>query len=390
MIIDRDNLDGVARKLLYQCEALGSYSENDKIYLASFVKKDVYRVTGPDYDKTLPFEYKNSRQLNLFQIYPKLSEICRELKINAVYFRVFALSWVTDKLFKQLKKMGIKIIIEIPTYPFWKEKWMDVLDKVKTGKIVTAFSRTVSNITYWIFAHRIKKYVHKIVTFSDIKRLWGVDVIGIANGYAFKLPKEEKQLKDSNECLNLIMVASVRDNHGADRVINGLNEYYSNGNSRKVVFHIVGDGDAIPNLKALAANNKNVSDKVVFHGFRAGEELENLYKTGDIGVSAIAFHRLGVTYCSPLKSKEYFAKGIPVVGTVSEKDIINSESGKFYFAIPSDDSYVDIKAVCEFYDNLRSNNYTNKDITATAAKNFDWKSIMLPIYKEMLIDSIDR
>lgn len=383
MIIDFENLDGVARKLLYQKDAFSYCAGTDKVYLASYFGDGIFRVIGEKTDIKIPFKKKSSRQLELMEIYPKLPQICSKLGIKAVYFRIFALSWVSDKLFSDLRKQGIKIAVEIPTYPFWKEKWMDVLDKFKTGKVLTGVKRTLTNIVYFIYAHRLKKYVTTIVTFSDIKKLWGVPVTGIANGYDFKELEEEKTLKAKEEDLHLLMVASVRSNHGADRVIKGLSTYMKKAPKRNVVFHIVGDGDAIPELKELVKTLGNVEKQVVFHGFMAGQALEDIYQVGDIGVSAIGFHRLGVYYASPLKSKEYFAKGLPVVGTTVEHDVLKSKSSEYYLAFPEDDTDIDIERVCSFYEGLQKQNCANRQIAESAANDFAWKSIMKPIYEQL-------
>lgn len=383
MIIDFDNLDGVARKLLYQKEAFSYCAGEDKVYLASYFGDGTFRVIGENTDIKISFKKKSSRQLELMEIYPKLPQICKKLSIKAVYFRIFALSWVSDRLFSDLRKQRIKIAVEIPTYPFWKEKWMDVLEKFKAGKVLTGCKRTLTNIVYFIYAHRLKKYVTTIVTFSDIKKLWGVPVTGIANGYDFKELEEENSLKTRDEDLHLLMVASVRSNHGADRVIKGLSTYMKKGPQRNVVFHIVGDGDAIPELKELVKNLGSVEKQVVFHGFMAGQALEDVYKIGDIGISAIGFHRLGVYYASPLKSKEYFAKGLPVVGTTVEHDVLKSKSSEYYLAFPEDDTDIDIEKVCSFYEGLQKQNCTNRQIAESAADDFAWKSIMKPIYEQL-------
>ncbi len=383
MIVDHNNLDGVARKLLFQCDALAAAGVQDKVYLASFVAEDRYGVRDDVYKKEIRFENRHSKQLNMFQIYPQLPEICRELDIQAVYFRIMALSWVTDRLFRELKQQGIKIVVEIPTYPFWKEKWMDVIDCFKKGNILSGLKRSGTNIVYWLYTHRLKKYIQAIVTFSDIDRLWGCRVIGIANGYHFEIPATSTQMKAASEPLNLLMVASIRDNHGADRIIRGMAEYYNAGGNRNILFHIVGDGEAIPKLKALAEEAPCLKGKIIFHGFRSGSRLDEIYSVSDIGISALGFHRIGVHYCSPLKSKEYFAKGLPIIVTTAEKDILSSECCRFCFEVPEDDAPVDIRKVIAFYDGLREEKVTDTDIIKTASQYFDWKTIMLPVYRAM-------
>lgn len=383
MIIDLDHLDGVARKILAQRDAFANYAHGGKVYLASYFGDGKFKVIGDGMEIVLPFAGKSSRQLELMEIYPQLPDICRQLDIKAVYFRIFALSWASDRLFQALKKMEIKIAVEIPTYPFWKEKWLAVWDKCKERKFLAGGKRAASNVIYYLYARRLKKYVTTIVTFSDVKSIWNVPVTGIANGYVFRPIEMERPLKRRNEELHLLMVASVRSNHGADRVINGLSEYLKSSPDRSVIFHIVGEGDAIPALKKLVQDLGNVDKNVIFHGFMAGRQLEDVYKTGDIGISALGFHRLNVFYASPLKSKEYFANGLPVAGTTAEHDILKTPSKAYYLAFPEDDTDISIPKICAFYDDLRQKGCTNKIIAETAAKDFDWNNIMRPIYEKL-------
>lgn len=383
MKIDRENLDGVGRKILAQCNAFKEYPEVENVFLASYYEDNRYLVVSEGYEKEIEYVKKSSKQLELLEIYFKLIEMCEELKIDSVYFRVYALSWASNNLFKELHKNGVKIVVEIPTYPFWKEKWMDVKDKFFTGQINVALKRTLTNIVHFLYAHQLHKYIQAIVTFSNISRLWGNLVIGIANGYEFDDWQKCRGLKNPKEKLNLLMVASIRENHGADRVIEGLSIYLKEKHDREVAFHIVGEGEIVPKLKERVAEEKELSENVIFHGFKSGKDLDEMYDIADIGISTIGFHRLGVYFASPLKSKEYFAKGIPVVGTTAEHDILESESKKYYFALPEDDTPLDLSKLCEFYNNLYQQGCTNEDISNSAKRAFEWKKIMYPVYEKL-------
>lgn len=173
MEINRNMLDGVARKILAQVAAFESYSSDNNVFLASYFENKRYLVVGEEYEREIQYSKRSSKPLELFEIYPKLEDICCELDISAVYFRISLLSWVTNKLFRNLKKKGIKIVVEIPTYPFWKEKWMDVKNKLFAGNFNLATKIAVSNIVYFIYAQRLKNHIIAIVTFSNIKSLWG-------------------------------------------------------------------------------------------------------------------------------------------------------------------------------------------------------------------------
>ena len=53
MLINYESPDGVARKLLFQCDALGSVNDGDKMYLASFVSENYYAVKSKGFEREI-------------------------------------------------------------------------------------------------------------------------------------------------------------------------------------------------------------------------------------------------------------------------------------------------------------------------------------------------
>jgi glycosyltransferase involved in cell wall biosynthesis len=93
-------------------------------------------------------------------------------------------------------------------------------------------------------------------------------------------------------------------------------------------FYIVGPSplDGAP----LPANVK-------FCGTMAPDELSKFYAGMDVGISTLALFRKGMDEACPLKSREYLAHGLPVVGCYYDPDMENQD---FYLRIPNNEDAV--------------------------------------------------
>ena len=383
MNINLLELSGVAKKIIAQCNAFREQCGENNVYLASFDENNNFVIRGKDYYHDIKYKKSNRRQLRLSRIYPNLAQVIDELSIDVVYFRAYNLTFQTIKLFKKIKSFHVKIYMEIPTYPFWKEKRFSIINNLKRRKIVLAASETASMILYGATTLTLKKYIDVIVTFSNIKSLWGIPVLGISNGYDFENTLVSKKNINQDSKYHLLVVASIRRNHGIDRIIESIYQFRKDTGINKFVLHVVGTGDALDELKNQVRSMKDYSDSIIFHGAKYGHDLESVYDISDVGISALGFHRFNVGYISPLKSKEYFAKGLPCVGTENEEDIIFSSAKKYFFTVSADDSNIDMNKLLDFCKEMESIPDINNKIHITTKEIFDWRVIM-----KLVVDSM--
>ena len=52
---------------------------------------------------------------------------------------------------------------------------------------------------------------------------------------------------------------------------------------------------------------------VFFHGYKSGEELGKLYDTADAGLVSFGSYKENVERLCTIKTREYLAKGLPVI-----------------------------------------------------------------------------
>jgi len=169
-----------------------------------------------------------------------------------------------------------------------------------------------------------------------------------------------------NGQINMIGVALVSNWHGFDRVIEGISNYKGNN---EFIFHIVGNGPEVDTLKNLA-NRQKVTNNVIFHGFKSGESLNELFNRCEIAVSTLALHRKGLSEHCSLKSREYCARGIPFIYAGTDPDF--KECFPYALKIPVGEDEVDMALVEKFCSQLADATPYLNNMEEYAKKRLDW------------------
>lgn len=271
------------------------------------------------------------------------------------------------ELVKKAKKTNpkIKIILEIPTYPYLDE--FNGLVKIDIALKERRWTKKLS------------QYIDRIVTYSDDKEIFDIQCINISNAYEFKqlgFSREEAE----DQTIHLIGVATLCFYHGYDRLIEGLKEYNQKmGQKTKVVFNLIGDGPVLSEYQKLVKDYK-LEKIVTLNGRKKMFELDTYYKEANIGVDSLGRHRSGVTYNSSLKGKEYLAKGLPIISGV--KTDLDDKDISFYYRVPNDDTPINIDAIVGWYQNLTSNKsqkQLSKEIYQYGQTNFTFSITFSPV-----------
>jgi hypothetical protein len=132
----------------------------------------------------------------------------------------------TINMVKRMKKAEMKVVMEIPTYPYDQEY----------------FNKSMRRqlIQDKLFRNQFAKHLDGIVTFTEEDFIFGQKTIRISNGIDFDSVRLKRTSNHPDNELHLIGVAEIHRWHGFDRVIQGLADYYSSPKELKVYFHIVG------------------------------------------------------------------------------------------------------------------------------------------------------
>lgn len=335
---------GISKKIHYQVKGLRENGHNVRLCYYEFAENG-HRCRYVD-DVVIK-DYGRGTLAGIWQRmdYGCIYDYCISERIEFVYARCFqnANPWLIS-FFKRLNKAGIKAVTEIPTYPYDQEFARFVWSARLGLKIDQLFRR------------RLYRYMDGMVTFSDAEEIFGQRTIRISNGVDFdSIPLHQPPLylerTGEEASIHLIGVAEVHSWHGFDRVVAGLGEYYKAGNTRPVVFHIVGGVHPAEMKLSFTPllNRYDLDGKVVFHGQLFGDELTAVFNQCQFAIGSLARHRSGITVIKTLKNREYATRGIPFIYSEQDSDF---DHQPYVLKAPADESPINIQKIIDFMDHF--------------------------------------
>jgi glycosyltransferase involved in cell wall biosynthesis len=363
---------GISKKIFAQVNALKHLGMN--VAFSYLVANDKNEFTGRCVDGEIIDTYSGSAIISQLQwrcMYKNLYNYIQTSGIRFVYIRYihFANPFFISFL-RKLKKSDVKILLEIPTYPYDQE----YMDLKFTSRMVLFIEK--------FFRRKFRNYVTRVITLTDHATIFGIPTIQISNGIDPGSINIIQKRKPDDE-IHLIGVASIAYWHGYDRVIEGLHRYYSNVESvkKKVFFHIAGDSSNAESVRIKELVKKyNLNNYVIFYGRKAGEELDMLFNRADIAVGSLGCHRISMKKVNPLKNREYCARGLPFFYSEIDEDF---EDKDFILKVPSNDDPVDIDAIVRFISN---NEFDPAEIRNYAIKNLTWDRQFKKILNDIFND----
>ena len=306
--------------------------------------------------------YRNTGPLRFFNLirnlYKSAYELAHKDKYDAVFIRYSLSERFLIKMLGKLKKEGVKIFIEIPSYPYdleyenkqWYKKFGLYLDK--------------------IYRKKLKDYVDIIFTPGPQEEtIYGVKTVSFNNGVNTEEIEERKYSGRKDGVLRFIGVANLNSWHGYDRVIRGIANYYKDKDDIDFIFNIVGEGIELSNLKDLV-EELELQDKVIFHGFKSGKELDEVYNNSDVAISSIGLYRVGEAPKLVLKAREACLKGIPFVAV--KGDPVFDEDFDYVYFVKDEGTPLQVEKIYNWFVNLDPEKYL-KEMNKFARENLDWR-----------------
>lgn len=267
----------------------------------------------------------------------------REVDFGLCYIRKPLCGPLFLAALRALKKRGVPVVVEIPTWPYDAELQAQ---KSFAARVFLALDR--------LFRGRMRKYVAAIANYNRLDEVLGAPGLQLENGIDVTQTPAHRPPGDEVP-LGLMAVSSMVFWHGYDRAIRGLAAYYAAAEAagapcREVVLHLVGEGPEKGAWQALALQ-LGLGDRVVFHGRRQGQALAEVFDVCHVGLSCMGWYRKQVTSSSDLKTREYIARGIPFV--YSCVDAAAEAVAPYSLLVPNDDSPLDITRIVDFYEGVK-------------------------------------
>ncbi len=225
--------------------------------------------------------------------------------------------------------------MEIPTYPYEKELLIEL-------KLISFYIKEIFN------RKKLRYYIDRIAVFTDDKELFGVPTLRFTNGIDLSkinpvIPKEKK-----DDCINLCAVSSFEKWHGYERVLKSMGEYYANNGKQNIVFHMVGDGTEMKLYKDTV-ERYNIQNHVIFYGRQYGQALDDIYNITDVAVDVFGMYRKNNEVSCSLKSREYLAKGLPVISGCMIDVLEDVPQFEYFKQFPNNNTLIDINDIVDFY-----------------------------------------
>lgn len=356
--IDEKKPNGIEKKILSQIRLFDEEGLTCKLVVFPYEFSFITKILG-----RLPFTNTD----------PVWKYDCRFDNIDFLYFRrPLNMTGAMRRFLGKVKQKSpnVKIIIEFPTYPYD--------DEIRSSKL---------NIPLYIKDKYNRKRLRGLVDrFAIIgnsdktKKLWGIPVIWFANGVNIKTIRCKKDLHRKGE-IHIVCVATFEYWHGYDRVLEGLGKYYQEKKPWKIYLHMVGEGGQKDNYQELV-KKYSIENYIIFEGECMGERLEKIYDMADIALECFGMYRKNMEISSSLKSREYLAKGLPIVAGC-KVDIFQNNAFPYYLEFPNDSSIIDVEKIVDFYElcypNEQSHETVIKEIRNFAEEKIDMKMTMKDI-----------
>lgn len=293
-----------------------------------------------------------------------------------LYFRKPSfLSGDMRRVLKRIRRSNpnVKIVMEIPTYPYDTEMMEFVKDRPFLWK--DHFHRS-----------RLKGLVDCLAVIGDktYNELFGLPVVMIKNGLDLSTIRLRSPAED--DVIDLCAVAMFAPWHGYERLIEGLIRYYERGGQRPFCLHLVGEGQEKAAYERLA-QHPLAKGRVIFYGMLGGNELNAIYDRADIGVCSLGMYKKGNNFIGVLKAREYLAKGLPMLAT-APFDLTENGNPDYYLQCDNSATPIDFEKVAEFYDALHQEKNqpaaTAKRMRALAENTIDMRVTFKPVIDYLL------
>ncbi|WP_417776491.1 glycosyltransferase family 4 protein [Stutzerimonas xanthomarina] len=220
---------------------------------------------------------------------------------------------------------GQKVIIDVPTPRVIALKEFNAAVKNPLSRTLRKLWTCLSGPWVLYPAHKIIQYADESLWFS-----WGTlhKTVKVGNGVNIDkdLPLTKSFWPDSE--LRLIAVAQLASWHGYDRLINALALLKAIHPEFKVKCVIVGAGEELASLQSMVSK-EGLKEQVTFAGMLTGNALDEVFEHAHVGVSSLCLYRKNVEEASDLKTREYMARGLPVLGVGKDPDIDDNSPFRF-------------------------------------------------------------
>ena len=360
-----DNSIGITKKIKSQIKAMRDMGLI--VYYTSYVDGGAVVVDNNDKivfrkEYALPFKkyQRYNRRFLLIKTVREYLSSC-EIHFDLGYLRWHTFDRTYLRMLDLLKKNGAINIIEAHAWT------PNMIGKTLIAKYQIAMDNK--------YSRQAKNYVSLVAGMSEYDNIWGIKTVKIDNAIDLSVISPRIWNKDDSK-IRIISVSNEYPYHGYDRLLKGVKNYYTSGGKRKIEIHFV--GVFLESTKKLT-EDLGLNDIVYFHGKQFGEALDELYNNADLGIGALAHHRVGMFAGSSLKTKEYFAKGLPFI--YGWKEPAFDETYPYAHRIELCETPIDMNDIIKFFDSIKNDSEMLEKMRRFAEEHYSWRKELTKVFE---------
>lgn len=353
-----DESSGVYKKIIAQARAFETQGYECRIlFVRDSTDAYLYKTDG----SFMELEMTNSKDISI------LKEYIFNCKFCYVRFELFRHKYYR-KVIIICKKLGVKVVSEIPTYPPYQESLARVKEACNEKHYFSALKTLLGTLFVILDVYIMTLYSKLVVLVADDKKFMFTKTVRIENG--INIDDNPYQPKEQENVIRIIAVSNFSVWNGYDRAIAGLKDYINQTGFHDIKLIMVGDKKAGKSLEQQT-ENLGITDDVEFTGALSGADLDDAYARADIALGALGNHRRKVFANSSLKAKEYASRGMLMV--LSDAEGIETEIRQTAITVPSDESPIDFSRIKKWYKTIPNIKETRVYIRNFAEKNYSWE-----------------
>jgi hypothetical protein len=325
------NMSGLLNKINSQAEAVYELDENIKFIIFYEADKPLINSISPNliFEKLPKFFFKTGSFFT-----PRfIVNYVNLKKYDLIFSRIYGFS---PFFFLFFRKRKFKLIVEYHT---------------KIVKEYIAVGRFDLALAYWIFKNLSDLVIDaKICVTDEIAKIesFNKPIVTITNGFKHKkidLPAFQYFRGDS---LRILMICSkLQPWHGIERFFKSIVHWQESNPNLILKIDIVGE------IYQSSFKKIKLPQHILFHGSKNDNEIIELAKNANMGLSTIGLFMKNMEEARPLKSREYISMGLPFIYGYKD-DEINLTSDMLGFNVPNNNSLLILDNILEWLHKIDS------------------------------------
>ncbi len=352
------NMSGLLNKINSQAEAVYGLDRNIEFIIFHELEKPVLNSISPNlvFEKLPKFVFKTG----FFFTTKYVVNYVNQKKYDLIFSRIYGFS---PFFFFFFKKRKFKFIVEYHT---------------KIVNEYLALGRHDLALTYWTFKKLSDLVIDgKICVTGEIAKIesFNKPIVTITNGFNHKkldLPAFQ-YFKGSS--LRILMICSkLQPWHGIERFFESVVKWEVSDRQLNVKIDIVGE------IFKNSFDHIKLPKHILFHGSKNENEIIELAKNANMGVSTLGLFLKNMDEACPLKSREYISMGLPFIYGYKDQDI-NSTIDLLGFNVPNDNSLLILENIMEWLHKIDTNRDQYFLNWLELRKKISWESKMQQFLK---------